>query len=296
VFSDWYDRGYVSADMIVDETNPRSSSVQDIDRIEQTLIRYYVVLKPDAYLKNLIEKVESVTKRMRWKANFFLKGSTTQNQSNLFGLSSNKSPPSIPLLKPFEDDLIKLIENLQFNKKIRKRITHFKNRPEKSDSNSPILDGNLDQLAMLACCSSPHVVKRALDALLNEMFLSISDSTRIRCGNILQAEKILRASFQQYMKVDHFKAKSHRMTTYAWLITLVLLKCSKQDFIEIQPEMREFDRILDALQNDRNTADEILFDTVLMLPGKVLNELFSRVEKKTQENRYASASKGVKTF
>ena len=32
----------------------------------------------------------------------------------LFGLSSNKSPPSIPLLKPFEDDLIKLIENVKF--------------------------------------------------------------------------------------------------------------------------------------------------------------------------------------
>ena len=70
----------------------------------------------DAYLKNLIEKVESVTKRMRWKANFFLKESTTQNQSNLFGLSSNKSPPSIPLLKPFEDDLIKLIENVKFRR------------------------------------------------------------------------------------------------------------------------------------------------------------------------------------
>jgi hypothetical protein len=70
----------------------------------------------DAYLKNLIEKVGRVTKRMRWKANFFLKGPTTQNQSNLFGLTytSNKSPPSIPLLKPFEDDLIKLIENVKF--------------------------------------------------------------------------------------------------------------------------------------------------------------------------------------
>jgi hypothetical protein len=60
--------------------------------------------------------VESVTKRMRWKANFFLKGSTTQNQSNLFGLSSNKLPLSIPLLKPFEDDLIKLIENVKFRR------------------------------------------------------------------------------------------------------------------------------------------------------------------------------------
>jgi hypothetical protein len=60
--------------------------------------------------------VESVTKRMRWKANIFLKGSATQNQSNFFGLSSNKSPPSIPLLKPVEDDLIKLIEDVNFRR------------------------------------------------------------------------------------------------------------------------------------------------------------------------------------
>jgi hypothetical protein len=50
---------------------------------------------------------------MRWKAHFFNKNSINKNQNNHhFGLASNKTPSSIPEMKPFETDLIKLIENL----------------------------------------------------------------------------------------------------------------------------------------------------------------------------------------
>ena len=127
---------------------------------------------------------------------------------------------------------------------------------KKNESNSPILNGNLDQLALLACCSSPHVVKRALDALLNEIFLSISDPSRIRCRNILNTEKILRESFLGFLKVDYLKAKCQRMTTYAWLITFVLLKCSEEELAEITPELKKIDKTLDVLlkeNSERNT-------------------------------------------
>ena len=36
------------------------------------------------YLRNLIEKVESVLKRMRWKAHFFLKGEKNHENTNHF--------------------------------------------------------------------------------------------------------------------------------------------------------------------------------------------------------------------
>ena len=127
---------------------------------------------------------------------------------------------------------------------------------KKNASNSPVLNGNLEQLAMLACCSSPHVVKRALDALLNEIFLSISDFWKIRCHNILQAENFIRQSFFDFLKVDHVKAKCQRMTTYAWLITFVLLKCSKEECAQITREIKAFDKTLDTLlkeNNERNT-------------------------------------------
>ena len=67
----------------------------------------------DAYLRNLIEKVESVIKRMRCKANFFLKGNKNSNESNRFGLPST-TPHAILEMKPFEDDLFNLIDNIKF--------------------------------------------------------------------------------------------------------------------------------------------------------------------------------------
>ena len=51
---------------------------------------------------------------MRWKAHFFLKGEKSQEKTNYFGLSSNKTPPTIWELKAFEEDVLKIIENMKF--------------------------------------------------------------------------------------------------------------------------------------------------------------------------------------
>ena len=51
---------------------------------------------------------------MRWKAHFFLKGEKSQEKTNYFGLPSNKTPPTILELKAFEEDVLKIIENIKF--------------------------------------------------------------------------------------------------------------------------------------------------------------------------------------
>ena len=51
---------------------------------------------------------------MRWKAHFFLKGEKSQENTRNFGLSSNKTPPTVLELKPFEEDVIKLLETIKF--------------------------------------------------------------------------------------------------------------------------------------------------------------------------------------
>ena len=58
--------------------------------------------------------MESVLKRTRRKAHFFLKGEKNQENTNHFSLSSNKTPPTILELKPFEEDVLKLSENIKF--------------------------------------------------------------------------------------------------------------------------------------------------------------------------------------
>ena len=123
----------------------------------------------------------------------------------------------------------------------------------------PVLDGNLEQQALLACCDSAHVRKRALDVLLNEIFFSISEDSTTRCQNLLKAEEILRSSFVDFIQVEHAKAKCQRMTTYSWLMTLILLKCGKEECIDIVPKIKEFDRILETLQKDRQNVKRDTF-------------------------------------
>lgn len=74
---------------------------------------------PSTYTAKLIEKVESLIKRMRWRAFFFLKGDPTDDghdAKDKFGFKTPKCPPRIEELEPFEEDLLKMIETIQFRK------------------------------------------------------------------------------------------------------------------------------------------------------------------------------------
>ncbi|XP_028411554.1 uncharacterized protein LOC114534200 [Dendronephthya gigantea] len=165
-----------------------------------------------------------------------------------------------------------------------------------SDPKSPVLNGQLDQLAMLACCNSPRVVKRALDVLLNEIFLSISDSSETRCHNILEAEEILRSSFFEFLKVDRFKPKCHRMTTYAWLITLFLLKCDEKEFTKIQSKIKEFDRELSTLLNSKDNKDRNLFRYGLYLARESIERIIQSCKKPDRKESLILNIKKCKYF
>jgi len=74
----------------------------------------------NSYLKKLIEKTESVIKRMRWKAFFFEqnkdKNNTDHNNddgsidNNNFGFKSRKCPPQNEDLNNFETDVYEMIK------------------------------------------------------------------------------------------------------------------------------------------------------------------------------------------
>ena len=53
---------------------------------------------------------------MRWKAVFFLRGDRidAQDENGRCGLKSQKSPPQIEALKPFEADMLKLFDEVEF--------------------------------------------------------------------------------------------------------------------------------------------------------------------------------------
>ena len=71
------------------------------------------------YMKKLIEAAESVMKRMRWRAFFFLKSDdevVEQGEEEYYGFNSRRCPPQMDELKSFENDMEKLIENIQFRR------------------------------------------------------------------------------------------------------------------------------------------------------------------------------------
>lgn len=93
----------------------------DMDPPERTELGYSLKNVPmpseKCYRKKLIGKVESVIKRMRWKAFFFLEGKAdVKEETKHFGFRSPKTPPQVPELKAFEEDLLSLVAGVKFRR------------------------------------------------------------------------------------------------------------------------------------------------------------------------------------
>ena len=67
------------------------------------------------YREDLIGAIEKVIKNMRWKALAFFKPFANKNKET-FGLKSTNSPKTIDQMKAFEDDLVKMAQNIEFRK------------------------------------------------------------------------------------------------------------------------------------------------------------------------------------
>ena len=67
------------------------------------------------FLTALIEKIESLIRRMRWKAHFFENPGNKVNKET-YGFKSEYAPPKNERITPFEDDLYALINDIQFRK------------------------------------------------------------------------------------------------------------------------------------------------------------------------------------
>ncbi len=67
------------------------------------------------YLKCLISKAETFMRNIRWRTFFFLNPDITSESKETYGFKSTKSPPFIPELKEFEDGMLNLVQNIEFN-------------------------------------------------------------------------------------------------------------------------------------------------------------------------------------
>lgn len=66
------------------------------------------------YKKRLIEKTELFLRRIRWKAFFYLNPLPSTRAPNTYGFNTRQTPPVVSELKVFENRLLNLIQNIEF--------------------------------------------------------------------------------------------------------------------------------------------------------------------------------------
>ena len=96
--------------------------LDEMDPLRRVTLNYLLKNIPipsyDLY-KKLIEMAESVLKRMRWRAFFFLRNEDEEDvrgDGMHYGFNSHRCLPQIDELKSFEDNMAKLIESVEFRR------------------------------------------------------------------------------------------------------------------------------------------------------------------------------------
>ena len=70
-----------------------------------------------SYLKCLINKVESLLRRVRWKVFFWENRDKSFENKETYGFNSENAPPQNEALEDFENAMYDLISNIEFNSK-----------------------------------------------------------------------------------------------------------------------------------------------------------------------------------
>ena len=110
------------------------------------------------YKKLLTSKIELLLTRMRWKLWHFQNKRAKKRLRETFGFKTPNSPPAMKELRPFEDDVIELIRNVEFRKstnplqeKMKKDIVKINETPcvivqaDKTDDYNKYLVNNITE-------------------------------------------------------------------------------------------------------------------------------------------------------
>ena len=68
------------------------------------------------YKEALIQKTQHLVRRMRWKAKFFEEEDVSTEDHDNYGFKTTRTPKPIEHLQAFEEDLIRMVQNVEFRK------------------------------------------------------------------------------------------------------------------------------------------------------------------------------------
>ena len=88
-----------------------------------------------SYKLKLVDKIENVIKRMRWKDHFFINGDLTEKKKETYDFKSKQYPSQIKELHMFQNDLFELVKAVKFrnrNDKFQKEMKDYINKSNTS--------------------------------------------------------------------------------------------------------------------------------------------------------------------
>ena len=109
----------------------------DLIKFEQSAKNIPIHTKK-TYHHSLINSFEKFVRNLRFKAFFFLNPDPPPQQKEFFGFKSIKPAPFVPELKPFEDDLIHLIQNVEFMPRTNQFLENLKQEKNEIEAQSKI--------------------------------------------------------------------------------------------------------------------------------------------------------------
>ena len=98
-------------------------------------------------------EVESIVKRMRWKAMQFLR-KLDQSGTETYVFKTNKCPPPIEELNEFESDLVLMVKNIQFRPVRNNFLAELKNSIKEINNTGELLLMLINQQTFLSFLKS----------------------------------------------------------------------------------------------------------------------------------------------
>ena len=226
----------------------------------------------DQYRRRLIEKVESVTQRMRWKAYFFLNKKTKATSNDNFGLPSKAFAPPVPQMKAFEDDLLKLTSNITFRK-----------------VDDPFLNQIKDDMKNIRISNNVHVLA---DKSTNVYTTSVDNYNKLLQENVTKTYKIAEENImdsinEELQTISNNLGVSNRIDIMAQRNPYITLKDHKENFQSnpkfrlINPAKTELGKVSKVVLDDINNRIRNIINVNQWKNSNSVIEWFNSLENKS---------------
>ena len=217
------------------------------------------------YQKQLVSKVENFLSRLRWKMFFITNPPNNSTHKDTYGIKTNNSCPQMKELKPFEDDLLELISNIQF----KPCQNNFQNQLRKDCS--------------LIKNSKDIIVKG--DKTSNLYKIPVSEYRTVLTNNVTK----------EYKKVTNdeiFKVNCEAAS--------IAKNLNLEDRIEVQSQSQAYVTIKDHKENFPNRTQYRLINPAKTNIGIVSKHILEKINSKlrlvTSSNQWKDSSSVLKWF